>query len=179
MANELCLYITGLPGAGKSTIGKYVSENLSIPLLDKDDFLESLFETRGVGDANCRQQLSREADVQFINEAKARSRVVLVSHWRPNKLQVDYGTPCDWIIDTFDSVVEIYCACAVEIAAKRFVSRDRHPGHVDKSMSFAEINGWLKKYAAYLPIDAGRSFKINSENDKWKNTIDNAIQKNS
>lgn len=177
MTNALCIYITGLPGAGKSTIGKYVSESLSISLLDKDDYLESLFENHGIGGINQRQKLSREADVLFRTAAESENKVVLVSHWRPKNLQVDYGTPCTWIKDTFSTVIEIYCACSVGEASKRFRSRVRHPGHVDESRSTPEINAWLRAYAAHLPINVGRSFMINTENGKWKSKLSGIIQK--
>ena len=130
MSSKLCFYVTGLPAAGKSTIGKFLSESLSISLLDKDDYLEALFETRGVGDASWRQRRSREADVLFRKEAEAKSRIVLVSHWRPKNLDTDSGTPCDW----------------------------------------------LTEYATHLPIGVGKSYRVNSENDTWKNTLDELIQ---
>ena len=163
MSSKLCFYVTGLPAAGKSTIGKFLSESLSISLLDKDDYLEALFETRGVGDASWRQRLSQEADVLFRKEAEAKSRIVLVSHWRPKNLDTDSGTPCNWLSDTFDTVIEIYCSCSVDIALKRFHSRNRHPGHVDRSRTIAQIGDWLTEYATHLPIGVGKSYRVNSE----------------
>ncbi len=177
MANELCIYITGLPGAGKSTIGKYVSDFLSIPILDKDDYLETLFESRGVGDSNWRHKLSREADQLFRNDAESKNKIVLVSHWRPKGASVNFGTPCDWLVNTFNDVIEICCDCSVSVAANRFINRARHTGHVDESRSSTEIKAWLSEYAVHLPIGFGRCISVNSESEGWKNRIGNEFQK--
>ncbi len=176
MTNEYCIYITGLPGAGKSTIGKYVSDLLSIPILDKDDYLETLFETRGVGDADWRHKLSREADVLFKQEAESKNKVVLVSHWRPKDALVNYGTPSDWLTDTYSTVIEVYCNCSTSVAANRFTSRVRQTGHVDESRTSIEIDEWLSEYAAHLPIGLGRCILINSASEKWENEIKSEFQ---
>jgi cytidylate kinase len=177
MPRELCIYVTGLPGAGKSTIGSYVSDLLSIPLLDKDDYLEALFESRGVGDSNWRHKLSREADQLFMSDAESKSKAVLVSHWRPKDASVHYGTPSDWLLSTFHDVIEIYCKCSVSVAANRFINRNRHMGHVDQSRSGTEIQAWLNEYAAFLPIGFGRCISVNSVNEEWKNEINNLFKK--
>ncbi len=171
MTNELCIYITGLPGAGKSTIGKHLSDFLSIPMLDKDDYLEMLFESRGVGDSNWRHKLSREADLLFRNDAELKNKVVLVSHWRPKNALVNFGTSGEWLTNTFNEVIEICCDCSVSIAANRFINRVRHKGHVDESRSSVEIEAWLNEYAIHLPIGFGRSISVNSANEEWKNEI--------
>ncbi len=179
MANQLCIYITGLPGSGKSTIGKYISDYLSIPMLDKDDYLEMLFDSQGVGDSNWRHKLSREADKLFISEAESRNKIVLVSHWRPKDTSVSYGTPGNWLVHAFNDVIEIYCDCPISVATNRFLNRVRHIGHVDESRSKAEIESWLSEYAAYLPIGFGNCISIKNEKEEWKNEIRNQLQKHS
>ena len=176
MANEFCIYITGLPGAGKSTVGKYVADLLSIPMLDKDDYLEVLFETRGVGDADWRHKLSREADIHFRQDAEAKNKVVLVSHWRPKDALVNFGTPGDWLTDTYSTVIEVYCNCSISVAAKRFTSRARHRGHVDESRSSIEIDEWLSGYATHLPVGLGRCIMINSATEEWENEIESEFR---
>ena len=177
MANQLCIYITGLSGAGKSTIGKYVSDFLAIPMLDKDDYLESLFVSRGVGDSNWRHKLSREADQLFRNDAESMNKVVLVSHWRPKVASVIYGTQSDWLVCTFNDVIEICCDCSVSVAANRFINRVRHIGHVDESRSSTEIEAWLSEYSVHLPIGFGMCISVNSTSEEWKNKIRNEFQK--
>ena len=37
--------VTGLPASGKSTLGRAVAAALGLPMLDKDDILEALFDS--------------------------------------------------------------------------------------------------------------------------------------
>jgi hypothetical protein len=41
--------ISGLPGSGKTTLGRRLAPILNLPLIDKDDILNRLFESKGVG----------------------------------------------------------------------------------------------------------------------------------
>ncbi|MFJ4183440.1 AAA family ATPase, partial [Streptomyces sp. NPDC089733] len=54
--------ISGLPGSGKSTLARSLAERLSLPLIDKDVILESLYDSLGVGDHAWRSRLSRASD---------------------------------------------------------------------------------------------------------------------
>ena len=45
----VAIVISGLPASGKTTLGMAVAKSLSIPYLDKDHFLERLYEKEGVG----------------------------------------------------------------------------------------------------------------------------------
>ena len=42
-----CILVTGIPAAGKSTMAKYLSESLSVPMISKDGIKELLFDTVG------------------------------------------------------------------------------------------------------------------------------------
>jgi len=37
------LVFSGVPGSGKSTVARQIAPRVSLPLLDKDDFLDELF----------------------------------------------------------------------------------------------------------------------------------------
>lgn len=71
MIESALLLISGLPGSGKSTLARGVAEGLGWPCLDKDDFLEALFDARGMGDMAWRRALSREADSHFLEALQA------------------------------------------------------------------------------------------------------------
>jgi glucokinase len=146
-------------------------------MLDKDDYLEALFESRGIGDSNWRHKLSREADQLFKDDAESRNKIVLVSHWRPKGALVSYGTPGDWLVATFNEVVEICCDCPVSVAANRFTNRVRHLGHVDESRSSTEIETWLGEYADHLPIGFGRRISVNCASEEWRNEVKNELRR--
>lgn len=103
--------VSGLPAAGKTTLGRALAEELDLPLVDKDDLLESLFETEGVGDARWRSQLSRRADTMLIDQACANpSGAVVVAHWRHPYVDGDSGTPLGWLSALPDiELVEVHC----------------------------------------------------------------------
>lgn len=56
------IIVTGIPASGKSTVGHSVAAALGLAMLDKDEILESMFNSEGVGNAEWRARLSRAAD---------------------------------------------------------------------------------------------------------------------
>lgn len=177
--NNTCINISGLPGSGKTTIAKRLREELGLPLLDKDVFLEELFEERGVGGIDWRKSLSREADSKFIAVARSFNNVILVSHWRPLIGGVDFGTPSDWIVKNFKNVIELNVVCSIEKSAERFRDRVRHSGHVDDSKSLSQVIDMLRSYGQYLPLGVGKLVQIDT-NDDWIDSFQgvvNAINK--
>ena len=42
-----CILVTGIPASGKSTMAKYLSKELGIPMFSKDEIKERLFDTLG------------------------------------------------------------------------------------------------------------------------------------
>jgi len=128
--------LSGLPCSGKSTLARRLGPVLGLPVIDKDAILEQLFESRGVGDAAWRRRLSRESDVLFEAEAKASAGAILVSFWHVPGMPPDSGTATAWLWELSNRIVEVHCACPPEIAAERFIRRERHPGHLDRRLSY-------------------------------------------
>ncbi len=172
---KLCIYITGLPAAGKTTVARYIAEHLSLPLLDKDDYLEKLFDDHGCANMEQRKALSRSADQLFIADAQLLNNAVIVSHWHPAGATSDSGTPTDWLLESFDEVVEVFCDCSTACAKDRFIKRVRHQGHNDDSRTPAEIEVWFAHYASLLPINIGRCIHLNSDGHNWQQVVESKI----
>lgn len=152
---DYAIIVSGLPASGKTTVGVQLADCLDISFLDKDDFLEDLFEKNGIGDAAWRRKLSNNSNLDFVKAAKAKSRVVLVSHWKSIDDNGPSGTPTDWIRENYKFVVELYCECPTKVAATRFATRSRHAGHCDKDRSQHEIYQSMVECKKYLPLKVG------------------------
>ena len=133
VAVGVMIVVSGLPASGKSTVGRSLSERLPLPFLDKDVILVALFDSLGSPDQDARSRLSRASDEVLYALAATTASAVLVNWWHhdtssPARLNA-LATP----------LVEVFCECPVEVAARRFHSRTRHPGHNDPKQTNAEI----------------------------------------
>ena len=148
-AKEKCfVVVSGLPGSGKSTLSCPLALALGLRFLDKDTILERLFESKGVGDIECRCELSRESDLILQSEAATSHGAVLVSHWRLPGMPPNSGTPTNWLSELSGKLVHVHCECPVEVAAGRFVRRQRHPGHLDNQRSRSEVLSSIYRVAS-------------------------------
>jgi len=134
-------------------------------MLDKDEILEALFESRGIGNADWRRRLSREADQELIERATKLPAAVIASWWRHPGSSVASGTPSEWLLSLQGEVVEIYCVCSPSVAASRFIGRTRHAGHIDGRHTFEALLASFQVQASLGPLRVGRTIEANTEDD--------------
>ena len=120
---------------------------MGLALIDKDEILDGLFETKGAGDVEWRRALSRESDAMLQAHALASKGAVIVSHWRVPGMPATSGTPTDWLKSVPGTLVHVRCSCPAQIAASRFARRRRHPGHLDAMRSPEEIRASIDALA--------------------------------
>ena len=162
---KLFVVISGLPGSGKTTLGRRLAPILNLPLIDKDDILNRLFESKGVGNAAWRRTLSRESDVILQHEATSSSGAILVSFWRLPGMPSDSGTPTDWLDAPSHQVVNVNCGCELEVAVSRFLQRRRHPGHLDSESSSVEVSASLRMLTQLQPLDIGPRIDVDTSQE--------------
>ncbi len=162
---ERYVIVSGLPGSGKSTLARRLAPALGLPLLDKDDVLEALFDSLGIGDADWRTRLSRSADEVLRRLATQMNGAVLASWWRHPKAEGESGTPIEWLSSLPGKLVEVYCVCEPRIAAGRFLGRTRHAGHLDRMKNPEDLAADFERLAALGPLGVGTGVRASTEGD--------------
>lgn len=151
--------VSGVPGSGKSTLGREVARGLDIAFLDKDDYLDALFDSEPLTET--RSVLSRRADDQFISDALGTGDAVVVSFWRRPELSTTSGTPTAWLEQSVD-LVEVFCDCPPSVAVRRFEARRRHVRHDDESRSTTDLLDQFTALAALGPIGLGSLVRVDT-----------------
>jgi len=154
--------VSGLPGSGKTTAAQALAPLLKLPLFDKDAILEQLFETKGVGDAVWRRQLSRESDALLQSAVSSSNGAVVTSFWHVAGMPADAGTSTDWLTTLSSRLVNVHCECPAALAATRFAQRRRHPGHLDRTRSVAEVFASIEALPVSGYLDVGERVVIDT-----------------
>jgi predicted kinase len=115
--------VTGLPGAGKTTLGSALADALGAQFLSLDTIKERLYDT-GLREP---YQLRLAAEAELATELALAEGIVVVDIW------VSPGRDTHRVADLFQrqhaNVVEVLCRVPVEVAVERFVSRPRGGPH--------------------------------------------------
>ena len=149
---KIGVVVTGLPASGKTTIARTIASGISFDLIDKDDFLENLYELNEVRTWEDRRNLSRESDILFQDAAKKLGSAVLVSHWKPLAEGGESGTSTDWLKQVYTSLFEVFCLCPPDVALDRFLIRRRHLGHLDAQRDPAELAVRFRSLESGYPL---------------------------
>jgi predicted kinase len=131
--------ITGRPAAGKSTLAKWLSQELKLPLVSKDSVREELFDRLGWKDRKWAHELGKASVDMMFYFARAELEVGH-SIIMDNSFYPPVSTP------RFQALKEEYNAESIQIVCdsdretlfRRFKTRadlgNRHPGHGDQDV---------------------------------------------
>ncbi|MFA5985788.1 MAG: AAA family ATPase [Parcubacteria group bacterium] len=135
MSRSTLIIVSGLPGTGKTTLSKRISDQFVLPLVSMDAVKETMWDTMGHKfDFEFSDKIGRtafELVFYYINEALSKGvSLVVEAHFSPkrnneriNKLKEMYDV----------NLLQIHCDCETEPLRKRFKERMKkdsyHKGH--------------------------------------------------
>ncbi|MGD1992867.1 MAG: ATP-binding protein [Anaerolineae bacterium] len=143
--------ISGAPGAGKSQLGRTLSQRLGWPLLSKDVIKEALADGLGMGDAAWSSRLSGAAMEVLHQVARSFPAAILDANFKQ-------GRDLHRLAALPGQKVEIFCHAPAEVIAERIITRatsDRHPIHrdaMDPERMAQEVRELVRTLA---PLDLG------------------------
>lgn len=130
------IIITGLPGTGKTTLGKKLAEEFNLPFICKDDIKELLFDNLGWEDRELSKKIGASSYdlLYYIMEQilSAKKSLIIETNFNPKFANQKFLE----LKEKYNFVpFQIRCIADGEILFDRFKKRansnDRHPGHVD------------------------------------------------
>ena len=140
------VFVSGPPGAGKTTIAVPLAAELDFALISKDMLKESLSDTldEAPPDLISSKRLGAAAMELLWELARHCPVVVLDANFRP------YDITPEQIASLGGSTVEVRCACPPEVAARRYNERatSRHRVHVISHLSAADLTEYARPLGA-------------------------------
>jgi predicted kinase len=139
----LLIIVSGLPGAGKTTLAKWLSDELHLPLIYRDGLKELLFDSLGWSDREWSRTLGRASYelLYYVLEMQVcfgRSCIV-ESNFDPEQASLRLQAlrqKCDF--EPFQIQCVADSAVLVQRYRQRAFSSERHPGHTD-NVSYDEF----------------------------------------
>lgn len=140
MGQSLMIIVTGTSATGKTVLSKNIANKFKLPIINKDEIKELLFDNLGIKDEEWAVKLgmtSFKLTYLFVEKLCETGNTFIAEGNFENK----YATKIfSYIKSKYNyKVLQIYCYAKVEVLYDRYIKRDnsgeRHPGHI------IQING--------------------------------------
>lgn len=152
----LLLVVTGIPGAGKTTLGSALADALGVPFLSLDAIKERLY-----ADGNSRADryaLRLAAEGELAVRLAATPGTVVVDVWiAPGR---DTERITELLQQAGKRVVELLCRVPTETAVARYVRRRRGGPHLPPDE--ATVTRIREASAAFKPLGIGTCIEVDT-----------------
>ena len=147
------IIMNGCPASGKTYIAGLLSKKLDIPVISKDFFKESLFDSLGFSDRQFSMAIGKASYELLLKTAK------LLTEQKCSFVMENafFARSEAEILDSLNGrkIIQVWCHAPTDLLIKRFSRRSvdgsRHPGHVD-SNSVKEIEKKILSNT-YAPLE--------------------------
>ena len=160
MHRNVLIIITGMPGTGKTTLGKELSAKYKIPFISKDALKDRMFDTLGWSDKAWSLKVSAAAhrimDDMVAQELEAGHSVIVESNFKPEIDSMRFRN----IQGKYQCrIVQVLCWAEGETVFRRFMARlgteARHAGHVEAISTEQIRQGFIEANGKDSPLDIG------------------------
>lgn len=158
MGENLMIIVSGASATGKTTLSKDLSRKFDLPVINKDEIKELLFDNIGIKDTEWALKLgaaSFELTFFFVEKMLQAGKPFIVEGNFDNK----YSTKSFMDIKSRVNyqALQLYCHAEEETLYERYIIRDnsgnRHPGHIRLVRSFEDYKRIMKDKVFKLDIE--------------------------
>lgn len=160
------ILVLGLPGSGKTTLAKRLSEKFTLPLISKDDIKVVLFDVYGWKDREWSKLAGRASyeimDYFIVEQLRAGHSLIVESPFNPEFANAKFRK---WQ-EAYDvHYVQIYCYADADVIRQRFKERaatnSRHVSSVEGEQGLLDLENHIQRGVEPLDI-GGEVIKIDS-----------------
>lgn len=168
---NLIIIVSGASATGKTTLSKNLSNKLKIPVINKDEIKELLFDFLGTKDEEWALRLGSSSFelTYLLAEKLCQTR---------NAFIIEGNYDNKYAAKTFNAIkskynyriLQIYCHAEVDVLYDRYMERDnsgeRHPGHIITINGFEEFK--RKACSKNFKLDIDDSITVDVDTTKFE-----------